>query len=213
MPGWLVVVVSAAYLGLLFTIAYYGDKRADRGRSLINSSAVYALSIAVYCTSWTFYGSVGRAAQTGIGFLPIYIGPTLVFCLGWLLLRKILHVSKANRITTIADFIAARYGKNAQLAGLVAIIAVIGCIPYIALQLKAVSGSFTVLLQYPEIVVPPGAGSPPILNDTAFWAALILALFSILFGTRHIDASEHHEGMVAAIAFESLVKLVAFIAV
>jgi Na+/proline symporter/nitrogen-specific signal transduction histidine kinase len=213
MAGWLVVVISAAYLGLLFTIAYYGDKRADRGRSLINSSAVYALSIAVYCTSWTFYGSVGRAAQTGIGFLPIYLGPTLVFCLGWLLLRKILHVSKANRITTIADFIAARYGKNALLAGLVAIIAVIGCVPYIALQLKAVSGSFTVLLQYPHVVVPPGAGSPPILNDTAFWAALILALFSILFGTRHIDASEHHEGMVAAIAFESLVKLVAFIAV
>ncbi|MGH6961751.1 MAG: histidine kinase, partial [Dongiaceae bacterium] len=100
--GWFIIVIAAGYIGLLFAIAYYGDKRADQGRSLIDSSAVYALSIAVYCTSWTFYGSVGRAAQGGIAFLPIYLGPTLVFCLGWLLLRKILRVSKANRITTIA---------------------------------------------------------------------------------------------------------------
>ena len=213
MTSWFVILVSAAYLGLLFTIAYYGDRRADQGRSLIGSSAVYALSIAVYCTSWTFYGSVGRASQTGIGFLPIYLGPTLTFCLGWLMLRKILRISKASRITSIADFIAARYGKNAWLAGLVAFIAVIGCIPYIALQLKAVSVSFTVLLHYPDVALPAGAGHPPVLQDTAFWAALILALFSILFGTRHIDTSEHHEGMVAAIAFESLAKLLSFIAV
>jgi Na+/proline symporter/nitrogen-specific signal transduction histidine kinase len=211
--GWFIILVSAVYIGLLFAIAYYGDKRADQGRSLINSSFVYALSIAVYCTSWTFYGSVGRATQSGFDFLPIYLGPTLVFCLGWLLLRKILRVSKANRITTIADFIGSRYGKNAALAGLVAIIAVIGVVPYIALQLKAVSTSFTVLLHYPELSVPPGSGPATIFQDTAFWAAVFLAAFAILFGTRHIEASEHHEGLVAAIAFESIVKLIAFLAV
>src|SRR5262249_16292360 len=206
--GWFIILVAAGYIGLLFAVAYYGDKRADQGRSLIDSSVVYALSIAVYCTSWTFYGSVGRAAQSGIAFLPIYLGPTLVFCLGWLMLRKILRVSKANRITTIADFIASRYGKNAALAGLVAIIAVIGVVPYIALQLKAVSTSVTVLLNYPA--VDPGPDSA--FHDTAFWAALCLAAFAILFGTRTIEASEHHQGLVAAIAFESIVKLVAFLA-
>jgi len=210
--GWFIILVAATYIGLLFGIAYYGDRRADQGRSLIDSSAVYALSIAVYCTSWTFYGSVGRASQSGVDFLPIYLGPTLVFCLGWLLLRKILRVSKANRITSIADFIGSRYGKNAALAGLVAIIAVIGVVPYIALQLKAVSTSFTVLVQYPAVIPPPDSGPISIFRDTAFWAAVFLAAFAILFGTRHIEASEHHEGLVAAIAFESIVKLIAFLA-
>jgi len=210
--GWFIILVAATYIGLLFGIAYYGDKRADQGRSLIDSGAVYALSIAVYCTSWTFYGSVGRASQTGVDFLPIYLGPTLVFCLGWLLLRKILRVSKANRITSIADFIGSRYGKNAALAGLVAIIAVIGVVPYIALQLKAVSTSFTVLVHYPVFIPPPDSGPISIFHDTAFWAAVFLAAFAILFGTRHIEASEHHEGLVAAIAFESIVKLIAFLA-
>jgi Na+/proline symporter/nitrogen-specific signal transduction histidine kinase len=210
--GWFIILIAAGYIGLLFAIAYYGDKRADQGRSLIDSSAVYALSIAVYCTSWTFYGSVGRAAQSGIAFLPIYLGPTLVFCLGWLLLRKILRVSKANRITTIADFIGSRYGKNAALAGLVTIIAVIGVVPYIALQLKAVSTSFTVLLHDPAVGGLADGGPYSVLHDTAFWAAVCLAAFAILFGTRTIEASEHHQGLVAAIAFESIVKLVAFLA-
>jgi Na+/proline symporter/nitrogen-specific signal transduction histidine kinase len=212
MAGWFIILVAAIYIGLLFAIAYYGDKRADQGRSLIDSSFVYALSIAVYCTSWTFYGSVGRATQGGFDFLPIYLGPTLVFCLGWLLLRKILRVSKANRITTIADFIGSRYGKNAALAGLVAIIAVIGVVPYIALQLKAVSTSFTVLLNYPAMEGRPLEGAAYAFQDTAFWAAVFLAAFAILFGTRHIEASEHHQGLVAAIAFESIVKLIAFLA-
>jgi Na+/proline symporter/nitrogen-specific signal transduction histidine kinase len=210
--GWFIILVAAIYIGLLFAIAYYGDKRADQGRSLIDSSVVYALSIAVYCTSWTFYGSVGLATKSGFDFLPIYLGPTLVFCLGWLLLRKILRVSKANRITTIADFIGSRYGKNAALAGLVAVIAVIGVVPYIALQLKAVSTSFTVLLSYPAMKVGPLEGAAYAFQDTAFWVAVFLAAFAILFGTRNIEASEHHQGLVAAIAFESIIKLVAFLA-
>ena len=213
LQGWVIVLTSFAYLGLLFGIAYFADKRADAGRSIIASPYIYSLSLAVYATAWTFYGSVGRAAGDGVGFLPIYIGPTLMIALWWVVMRKILRISKQNRITSLADFIASRYGKSALLGGVVTVIAVIGILPYISLQLKAVSSSFTIVLQYPEIVMPDKLGAVPLLQDTALWVALTLAAFTILFGTRHLDAAEHHEGMVAAIAFESLVKLVAFIAI
>ncbi|MDP3976520.1 MAG: sensor histidine kinase [Pseudomonas sp.] len=211
--GGLILLTSCAYLGILFAIAYWGDKRADAGRSIIANPYIYALSLAVYATSWTFYGSVGRAAASGVGFLPIYLGPTLMAALFWLVLRKMIRISKANRITSIADFIAARYGKSALLGGLVTLIAVVGVIPYIALQLKAVSSSFLILWQYPTIQMPNQGEALGPLQDTALYVALLLAIFTILFGTRHLDATERHEGMVAAIAFESLVKLLAFLAV
>jgi Na+/proline symporter/nitrogen-specific signal transduction histidine kinase len=217
---WVLIFTAFAYLGLLFAIAYYADERADAGRSIIASPYIYSLSLAVYATAWTFYGSVGRAAENGVGFLPIYIGPTLMIALWWVVMRKILRISKQNRITSLADFIASRYGKSALLGGVVTVIAVIGILPYISLQLKAVSNSFTIMLQYPEVAAPAKDALPllkaaalPLLQDTAFWVALILAAFTILFGTRHLDAAEHHEGMVAAVAFESVVKLVAFLAV
>jgi len=214
MPGsWVVVLASFAYLGVLFAIAWVADRRADQGRSLIANPTIYALSLAVYCTTWTFYGSVGRAAVTGIGFLPIYLGPTLMMALGWFVIHKIVRVAKANRITSIADFVASRYGKSQLLGGLVTVIAVVGVIPYIALQLKAVSNSFTILAAAPEIVMPARAAAVPLLQDSALYVAMIMAAFTILFGTRHLDATERHEGMVAAIAFESVVKLVAFLAV
>ncbi|MFQ5773631.1 MAG: ATP-binding protein [Kiloniellaceae bacterium] len=213
LSSWFILLVALAYLCLLFAIAYYGDKRADAGRSLIANPYIYALSIAVYCTSWTFYGSVGRAASSGIDFLPIYLGPTLTFILWGFVLRKIIRICKAHRITSIADFISSRYGKSARLSGLVTLIAVVGIMPYISLQLKAVSISFNVLLQYPQVIMPPISSRVPVLEDTAFLVALLMAMFAILFGTRHIDASERHEGMVAAIAFESIVKLVAFLTV
>ena len=213
LSGWIIISVSFLYLSLLFAIAYYGDKRADQGRSLIANPYIYSLSIAVYCTSWTFYGSVGRAASSGVDFLPIYIGPTLAFVLGWFVVRKIIRISKVNRITSIADFIASRYGKSFQLGALVTVIAVVEILPYISLQLKAISTSFSILFHYPEIVMPSTAGSATFLHDTALYVALSMAAFSILFGTRHIDASEHHQGMVAAIAFESVIKLLAFLAV
>jgi len=213
LQGWVIASISFAYLGVLFAIAYFGDKRADAGRSVIANTTIYALSLAVYCTTWTFYGSVGRAASTGIGFLPIYLGPTLMAGLWWYVMLKIIRISKANRITSIADFVSSRYGKSQLLGGLVTVIAVVGIIPYISLQLKAVSNSFTILLHYPEIVMPAKAGAQPLLQDSALYIAMILAAFTILFGTRHLDATERHEGMVAAIAFESLVKLLAFLAV
>src|ERR1041384_5528392 len=164
---WVVIFTSFAYLGLLFAIASYADRRADLGRSVIANPYIYSLSLAVYATAWTFYGSVGRAASDGVGFLPIYIGPTLMIALWWLVMRKILRISKQNRITSLADFIASRYGKSALLAGVVTVIAVIGILPYISLQLKAISSSFTIVLQYPEVVMPPTVRELPLLQDNA----------------------------------------------
>ena len=213
LTGALIVVISFVYVGLLFAIARYGDKRADAGRSIIANPYIYTLSLAVYCTSWTFYGSVGRAATSGIGFLPIYLGPTLMAALWWFVLLKMVRISKAHRITSIADFIASRYGKSHVLGGLVTIIAVLGIVPYIALQLKAISASFSTILQYPNSLVSVAPDAMPFLQDNTFYVAMLLAVFTILFGTRHLDATERHEGLVAAIAFESIVKLIAFIAV
>ena len=212
LDGTLIALVALGYLGLLFAIAYVGDKRADAGRSVIANPWVYALSLAVYCTTWTFYGSVGRAAATGIGFLPIYLGPTLMAVLWWFVLRKMIRISHANRITSIADFVASRYGKSQLLGGLVTIIAVVGIVPYIALQLKAVAVSVGILLSDPATAAV-GHVATERSEDYALYIALLLAAFTILFGTRHLDATERHEGMVAAIAFESLVKLVAFVLV
>src|SRR5258705_4837031 len=157
--GTIIILISFGYLGLLFAIAYFADKRADAGRSVIANAYVYSLSLAVYATAWTFYGSVGRAASDGVGFLPIYIGPTLMIALWWVVLRKILRISKQNRITSLADFIASRYGKSALLGGLVTVIAVIGILPYISLQLKAGSNRFQILLQYPQLGMPPQGDS------------------------------------------------------
>src|SRR5512134_109917 len=210
---WVILTVSFAYLGVLFAIATYGDRRAEARRSIIANPYIYSLSLAVYCTTWTFYGSVGRAASSGIGFLPIYLGPTLMVGLWWFVMRKIIRISKAYRITSIADFVASRYGKSQLLGGLVTVIAVVGVIPYVSLQLKAISGSFTIIVNAPEIVMPAMEGAVPLLQDSALYVAILLAAFTILFGTRHLDATERHGGMVAAIAFESVVKLVAFLAV
>jgi len=213
LSGWVVVLASFGYIGLLFAIAWYADRRARAGRSVIANPVIYSLSLAVYATAWTFYGSVGRAAQDGVGFLPIYIGPTLMILLWWFVLRKMIRVAKLARITTLADFVASRYGKSALLGGVVTLIAVIGIVPYISLQLKAVASSFQIIFQYPEVTIPDKAANQPILQVTAFYVAMFMALFTIAFGTRQVDVAERHEGMVAAIAFESIVKLVAFLAV
>ncbi len=205
-----VIGTSFAYLLLLFAVAYLGDRRATQGRSLIANPWTYALSLAVYCTAWTYFGSVGRAATGGIWFLPIYLGPTLAMVLGWMVLRKMIRIAKVYRITSIADFIGSRYGKSPLLAGLVTLIAVVGIVPYIALQLKGVSAGYALLTS------PLGAVPEPLLHwsqDSTFYVALALAGFAMVFGARHLDTTERHEGMVAAIAFESVVKLVAFLAV
>lgn len=205
LSGGFVLLLATAYLAVLFAVARYGDARADAGKSIISAN-VYALSLAVYCTSWTFYGSVGRATSGGLSFLAIYLGPTLMLLFSGVIL-KMVRISKAHRITSIADFIASRYGKSQLLAGLVTVIAVIGVVPYIALQLKAVAASLDVLFAHDSGELLPW------WLDSTLLIAVVMALFTIWFGTRHLDATERHEGMVAAIAFESVVKLLAFLAV
>ena len=207
---WIVISSAIVYLAVLFGIAQYSENKAKKGKSIVNNPYVYSLSLGVYCTAWTYYGSVGKAAVDGIGFLPIYIGPILMSPLLYFILRKIIYISNHQRLTSIADFIASRYGKSTRLGIIVTIIAISGIIPYISIQLKAIADSFEIL---------SGQGLPSFIDNehfygnTAFYVTIILALFTIFFGTRRLDASERHEGLVAAVAFESLVKLVAFTAV
>src|SRR5690606_11746694 len=164
----LVLAVSLAYLALLFVVAYVGDRRAARGRSLINSPWVYALSLGVYCTAWTYFGSVGRAASEGLWFLPVYLGPTMAMVLGWMVLRKIVLSAKAQCSTSIADFVASRYGKSRLLGVGVTVIAIVGVVPYIALQLKAVSAAYG-LLTTPGVVEQ--ATQVPWSRDSTFYLA------------------------------------------
>ena len=210
LSGTVVISVSFIYLLLLFGIAWFGDKRAAEGRSVIANPWMYALSLGVYCTAWTYFGSVGRAANSGIWFLPVYLGPMFVMIVAWLVIRKMIRIAKTYRITSIADFIASRYGKSPLLAGLVTLIAVVGIVPYIALQLKAVATGYTVLTTPLGEIQPTNASW---WSDSTLYIALAMAGFTIIFGTRHLDSTERHEGMVAAIAFESIVKLLAFIVV
>ncbi len=210
-----VVLISFLYVGLLFAVAYYADYCRKQNRSIISNPHVYSLSFAVYLSSWTFFGSVGRAATHGLDFLPIYLGPTLIAFTWLFLLRKIIRVSKEQNIVSIADFISSRYGKSQILGGLVTMFAVIGIMPYIALQLKAVARTFDNLTQVDpsqQHWVDMILSQIPFI-DTAFVVALLLGLFAVLFGARHLDTTERHEGLVAAIALEAVVKLVAFVAV
>ena len=204
-----VLAASFAYLLMLFVIAWLADRRAAMGQSVIANPWIYALSMAVYCTAWTYFGSVGRAASAGVWFLPIYLGPMLAMILAWLVLRKMIRIAKTYRITSIADFIGSRYGKSPWLAGLVTLITVVGIVPYIALQLKGISSAYAALTVPATTLV----GKPLWWQDSTLYVALALAGFTIMFGTRHLDSTERHEGMVAAIAFESVIKLVAFLAV
>jgi Na+/proline symporter/nitrogen-specific signal transduction histidine kinase len=208
----LVIGTSLAYLLLLFAVAAWGDRRAAQGRSIVGNAWAYALSMAVYCTAWTYFGSVGRAAASGVWFLPIYLGPTLAMVLAWSVLRKMIRIARRYRITSIADFVASRYGKSPLLAGGVTLITVVGIVPYIALQLKAIATGYALMTTAPG-TAGPDAAHLDWWRDSTFYAALLLAGFTMMFGTRHLDSTERHEGMVAAIAFESIVKLLAFLAV
>ncbi len=209
--GWLVATLAVAYIGGLFLIAWFGDRWIRLHKSSEGRPLTYALSIAVYCTSWTFFGSVGLAAATGYDFIPIYLGPILVFIFGRPLLLRIVRLAKSQNITSVADFMAARYGKSPAVAAIVTAVAAVGVLPYIALQLKAVAVSVETLMGDGALRDLMASSGLPI--DTALVAALGLAVFAVLFGTRHIDATEHQDGLMLAIAAESLVKLAAFLAV
>ena len=203
------IVVSLGYVAVLFLVAFTADRRARRGQlGWLRSPLVYTLSLSVYCTAWTFYGAVGYAARSGLEFLTIYLGPTLVMVGWWWVLRKLVRIGRSQRITSIADLISSRYGKSNTLGVIVTLMALIGTTPYIALQLQSVTMSFAVFAQ-------TGSGSwvADNLNATAFWVAVGLGLFTVLFGTRNLDANERHYGVVMAIALEAVVKLFALIAV
>ena len=208
-PAWTVILAALAYLCVLFAIAHMAD---TSGRRLMTGRArttIYALALGVYCTSWTFYGSVGFANRAGFDFLGIYVGPILVIGFGHRFVARIVEIAKTQNITSIADFVGARYGKSERVAALVCLVAVIGALPYIALQLKAVANSLSVFLT----ATGGQAMTPdiPVFSDLAFLVAMVLAGFACAFGTRHIDATEHQDGLVLAIAVESLIKLVAFL--
>ena len=206
----LIIVLSIGYIALLFVLAYVTSKHKTGQKLFANSSTIYALSLGVYCTAWTFYGSVGQASQTGLGFLGVYLGPTLIAPLWYFILSKIIRISRHLRITSIADFISSRYGKNTTLGLLVSDICVLIVIPYISIQLKAIEFSVSLL----------HSGNPYNLNlgtnkvfyqDPALLYTIAFALFAILFGTRKMDPSEKHPGVVNVIAIESIIKLIAFI--
>ncbi|MBO0664534.1 hybrid sensor histidine kinase/response regulator [Jiella sp. MQZ9-1] len=209
MHSGLIALVAIAYLLLLFAVAHWADKGAGRWAPQASRPAVYSLSLAVYCTSWTFLGSVGVAAREGFAFLAIYLGPIVVFMLAPSLIERIVRHAKAEKITTVADFIGSRYGKSPAVAALATGIALVGTVPYISLQLKAISTSVATLVFHYR----PNLDVPPLLGDLALPIATVLGLFAILFGTRHADATEHQDGLVLAVAMESLVKLAAFVAV
>jgi Na+/proline symporter/signal transduction histidine kinase len=203
---WGVIAAAFGYIGLLFFVASHGDRLSplQRGRA---SALIYPLSLAIYCTSWTFFGSVGFATRTSVDFLAIYLGPIVMVGLATPLLRRVIQLAKSQNITSIADFIAARYGKSQAVAAIVALIAIIGSVPYIALQLKAMASSLETILSEDKAF-----SSIPIIGDIALMVMLAMAVFAVLFGTRQADATEHQHGLMLAIATESIVKLVAFLA-
>lgn len=198
--------VALAYMAILFAIAFYGDRRTKPLHPKLRV-AIYSFSLAVYCSSWTFFGSVGQAAGQLWSFLPIYIGPILLLLFAPWVIKKMVIISKQENITSIADFIAARYGKSQKLAIFITLISLVGILPYLALQLKGIVLGVNLL----TLNSAQSAGQQG--QDIALFVTVGLALFTILFGTRNLDVTEHHRGLMFAIAFESLVKLMAFVAV
>ncbi|CAN7244368.1 PAS domain-containing hybrid sensor histidine kinase/response regulator [Pararhizobium sp. LjRoot255] len=207
LSGSIIFAAAFAYLLLLFAVASYGDRKARNAPAGKGRPLVYALSLAIYCTSWTYFGGVGLAAERGLEFTGIYIGPILMFTLGLPVIRRIIALAKSERLTSVADFVAARYGKNPAVAAIVALISLIGAIPYIALQLKAVSSSVSAMVDTSGF----GIGAGENFVDLPLLVTLFLACFAIVFGTRHTDATEHQDGLILAIAMESVVKLLALV--
>ena len=205
MSNYALIAIIIIYLAVLFYIAFLAEKKSQS--KWVNNPYVYTLSLAVYCSAWTYYGSVGIAANSGINFLPIYLGPVIAAPLWIVVLRKIIRISKQYKISTIADFISLRYGNNKFLGALVTIICLFGTLPYISLQLKAVSETFEIMSVRSSFI------STTILDDSTFYVALLLAVFATFFGTQNTDASEKHKGIIATVAFESGLKLVFFLAV
>lgn len=211
MASGIVIFVSFLYLVLLFVIAIYGNKKSKTGQSIVNNPYVYALSWTVYCTVWTFYGSVGKASAEGLSFLPVYLGPTLAAPVLYMIIRKLIRISKKIHITSIADFVSSRYGNNTIIGVITTCIVILGIIPYISIQLNAIGLSFETITQA-DSNSDFWDGST-FYRDKVNYFTLLLAVFTILFGTRSLDPNERHEGLIAAIAFESVIKLISFLSI
>ncbi|WP_045761625.1 hybrid sensor histidine kinase/response regulator [Xanthomonas albilineans] len=204
--SWILLLVSAGYAALLFAVAWWGDRRPLYPKRPWLRPVVYSLALAVYCSSWTFYGAVGSAVRHGIGYLPIYLGPLLLLLFGWRIIERLALIARSQNTVSIADFISSRYGRSRRLAALVAAIALVGVVPYLALQYKAVAMSL-------QVLSGQSSAGVPFYEDPELYVALLMALFATLFGTRQVDATEHRHGMMLAIALESMVKLLAIVAV
>ncbi|MEM9968290.1 MAG: ATP-binding protein [Pseudomonadota bacterium] len=208
------ILVCLGYVVILFAIAFWAERAAlkGKGRWLIRSPVVYTLSLSIYCTAWTFYGAVGYAARSGLEYVTIYLGPSLIMIGWWWILRRLVRVGRAQRVTSIADLISSRFGKSNGLAIVVTVMAVIGVTPYIALQLQSVVLSLSIFAA-PSTNALSGEVTPFGAAQSAFWVAAGLAIFTVLFGTRNLNANERHYGVVIAVAIEAVVKLIALIAV
>ena len=205
------IAVCLVYVAGLFLVAFLAERAAVRGRGgwLLRSPLVYTLSLSIYCTAWTFYGAVGYAARSGMEYVTIYLGPSLVMVGWWWVLRRLVRIGRAQRVTSVADLISARYGKSNLLAAMVTLMSVVGVTPYIALQLQSVTLSVSI---FASADLTSGQGAD-LNRNAAFWVAAGLAVFTVLFGTRNLNANERHHGVVIAVAVEAVVKLVALVAV
>ncbi|NDK17661.1 MAG: sodium:proline symporter, partial [Zetaproteobacteria bacterium] len=204
MSSFLVILVIVAYLATIFYVAYWAEKNSKS--NWVNNPYVYTLSLAVYCTAWTYYGSVGLAATSGLKFLTIYLGPVIIIPAWIILMKKILRIAKGNKISSLADFISLRYGNDRFLGALVTVICVFAIVPYISLQLKAISETFNVITNHKL----PGN---TVFNDTTLYIAILLAIFAAFFGTQNTDATERHKGIITAVALESTIKLFFFLVI
>src|SRR5512139_1479075 len=204
--GFLLSALAIGYLLVLFGVAFYGERRAIYPGFARLRPWIYSLALGVYCTTWTFFGAVGTAVRDGWSYLPIYLGPALLFLVGMPFLSRLVSVVRAHNITSISDFVSSRFGKSPALGALIAVIALTAGVPYLALQYKAVGTSI-------DVLTGSNAAHPAWYADPALWVAMLMALFAGLFGTRQLNATEHHEGVMLAIAFESVIKLLAFVSV
>ncbi|MBU4538044.1 MAG: ATP-binding protein [Weeksellaceae bacterium] len=201
MSSPLLFLLVILYLGLLFFIAFWAEKK--KSNFWVNNPYIYSLSLAVYCSAWTYYGSIGVASNQGLEYLAVYIGPVIIIP-AWIYINsKIVRISRVNKISSIADFISLRYGNSRFLGALVAIVCMLAVIPYIGLQIKAISETFH--------LITSTENSNNIFLDTASYVVLIIALFSAYYGTKYVDASEKRLGIISAVAFESFLKLIFFV--
>jgi Na+/proline symporter/signal transduction histidine kinase len=201
MSSIVLLLILTIYVSILFYIAHWAEKRSHS--KWTNNPYIYSLSLAVYCTAWTYYGSIGVAADSGLSYLTIYLGPIIIIPTWMIILKRIIRISRVNKISSIADFISLRYGNSRFLGALVTLICVFGVLPYIALQLKSISDTFN--------IVTKTQSSANIFSDTTTYVCVALALFASYYGTRYVDASEKRRGIVTAVAMESILKLVFFL--